>query len=43
MSSSPTTAGALVVEDRPDSKLLKTIWAVLIRRRILISAVLFGC
>ncbi len=42
MSSSPTTAGALGVEDRPGSKLLKTISAVLIRRRILISAVLFG-
>ena len=42
MSSTPTTAGTLPIEDRPGSKLLKSIAAVLIRRRILISAVLFG-
>ena len=39
---SSSTAGAMSVADRPGSKLLHTIAEFLIRRRILISAVLFS-
>jgi protein-S-isoprenylcysteine O-methyltransferase Ste14 len=42
MSSSPTAAGNFTVADRPGSKFLKAVAEVLIRRRILISAVLFA-
>ena len=42
MQSSSTAAGAMHVADRPGSRLLHTIAEFLIRRRILISAVLFA-
>jgi len=42
MQSSSTAAGAMSVSDRPGSRLLRTIAELLIRRRILISAVLFA-
>ncbi len=42
MSSSPTAANAISATDRPASKLLHAVAEFLIRRRILISAVLFG-
>jgi protein-S-isoprenylcysteine O-methyltransferase Ste14 len=42
MQSSSTVAGAMSVADRPGSRLLHTIGEFLIRRRILISAVLFA-
>lgn len=42
MQSSSTAAGAMSVADRPGSRLLHSIAELLIRRRILISAVLFA-
>lgn len=42
MSSSPTAANAISTADRPGSKLLARVAALLIRRRILISGILFG-
>lgn len=42
MPSSPAATKAISVADRPGSKLLASFAAFLIRRRILISAILFG-